>query len=313
MKAWLIYDPEGADRNSDYIKYHFELGKKYGIEFELIYAGSYHDLPCRGGVSDHKKGMSDFAPKFAPDPAPEFALVRTINPDINKYLEDNGIRAYNNYRVSYITNHKGRCIDYVAECTDVPVIPTETITRTGAVSPELIIKKHPGYVIKPASSHGGKNVMRIPADAPCGQLLDSVEVILGHDDLILQPFIEGPTDERGRRIAADVRVYVIGRQIIAAVKRQITVGSGSEFRANASLGADVESYNLSAHEISLVEKITDKFDFGMVGIDFILDKNNDFIFSEIEDVVGARMLYKTHPDIDILDKYIRHILKTLTG
>ena len=45
----------------------------------------------------------------------------------------------------------------------------------------------------------------------------------------------------------------------------------------------------------------------MAGIDFIIDKNGEFVFNEIEDVVGSRMLYKTHPDMDILDIFFRKL------
>ena len=154
-----------------------------------------------------------------------------------------------------------------------------------------------GYVIKPASGHGGIGVRRVSDD---DSMIVDLEKRTDNDDLILQPFIDGPGE--------DVRVYVVGKEIIAAVKRRAPEG---EFRANASLGGHIERYSLNELEKDYVNQITDIFDFGMVGIDFIIDKNNQFIFSEIEDVVGARMLYKTHPEIDILDRYINYILKSL--
>ena len=42
--------------------------------------------------------------------------------------------------------------------------------------------------------------------------------------------------------------------------------------------------------IDYVNQVVQVFDFGMVGIDFILDENNHWLLNEIEDVVGARML-----------------------
>ena len=46
----------------------------------------------------------------------------------------------------------------------------------------------------------------------------------------------------------------------------------------------------------------------MVSIDFIIDDNDQLIFNEIEDVVGARMLYKCS-DIDIVREYLSYIKK----
>ncbi len=271
MNAWLIYDHEGADRNRDYIDYHYEVGSRYGVNFKLLYAED-PDLSVRDGK-------------------PDFAVVRAIRPDINKRLEECGIPTYNNSKVSFITNHKGRCVSYISENTDVPVIPTEVITRGDDVRARLEGKE--GYVIKSASGHGGTSVRRV---AVSEHFYDDIEKCIAGDDLILQPFVDGPGE--------DVRVYVIGKEIIAAAKRRAPEG---EFRANASLGGLVERYTLSEKETEYVRRITDVFDFGMVGIDFIVDERGEFVFSEIEDVVGARMLYKTYPEIDILDKYIKYL------
>ncbi len=278
MNAWLIYDHEGAKRNKDYIDYHYEVGSHHGISFELKYV--------------------DEISESAFSEIPSFALVRTIDPQINKMLEEHGIAVYNNSMVSYIANHKGRCIDCISEKTSVPTVKSDVIKPEDDIDEILSEKK--GYVIKPASGHGGENVCIISDDKHSAERIKKVHK---KDDLILQPFIDGPRE--------DVRVYVIGKQIIAAVKRRAV---GTEFRANASLGGDIFKYNLNENERDYVEQIIDIFDFGMVGIDFIIDENGGFVFSEIEDVVGARMLYKTYPEIDILDKYIKYLKdKTLNN
>ena len=56
-----------------------------------------------------------------------------------------------------------------------------------------------------------------------------------------------------------------------------------------------------------MEKIIGEFDFGLVGIDFLIDEQEDFVFNEIEDVVGARMLYQVS-DINLLHEYFVYIL-----
>ena len=71
-------------------------------------------------------------------------------------------------------------------------------------------------------------------------------------------------------------------------------------------------YFLKAVEQELVQKIIDLFDFDMVGIDFILDDNGNLVFNEIEDVVGARMLYQCS-DIDIVKEYLCYISKKIKG
>ncbi len=306
LYAWLVYDREGADRNRDYIEYHHKVGKRYGITFRLIFVEELSEDIIDDAITKDR---------------PDFCIVRTMYTPVYAALESRGIRCFNSYKVSYLTDHKGRCIEYIREHTSVPVVPTTVIScatdRSGGddiTSEEIISKKsfinvpemidylknYTGYVIKSATGHGGSEVMRLT-----GTFISSALSWLVKDDILLQPFIDGSGE--------DVRVYVIGDEIVAAVKRR--VGSGrldsGEFRANASLGGEVSSYKLSDDERRLVRQITDQFDFGMVGIDFIVDKNGAFIFNEIENVVGARMLYRCCPDVDILDRYLKYIVDYL--
>ena len=48
------------------------------------------------------------------------------------------------------------------------------------------------------------------------------------------------------------------------------------------------------------------FDFGLVGIDFIVGNDGELIFNEIEDVVGSRMLYAVS-DISVVPLYLDYI------
>ena len=48
----------------------------------------------------------------------------------------------------------------------------------------------------------------------------------------------------------------------------------------------------------------------MAGIDFILTKNNELIFNELEEMVGSRMLY-ANTDYNIVKDYVEWIYRTL--
>jgi glutathione synthase/RimK-type ligase-like ATP-grasp enzyme len=104
----------------------------------------------------------------------------------------------------------------------------------------------------------------------------------------------------------DLRVYVIGNKIQAAVLRTAKEG----FKSNYSLGGEVSLYFLSEQETEIVNTIMDQFDFGLVGIDFIIGDEGELIFNEIEDVVGSRMLYRCS-DINIVERYLKFIRKQL--
>ena len=60
-----------------------------------------------------------------------------------------------------------------------------------------------------------------------------------------------------------------------------------------------------------MNKIIDLFEFGLVGIDFIIGDESELIFNEIEDVVGSRMLYQCAPEINIVERYLRFIIRSM--
>ncbi len=271
MKAWLIYDEEGARRNQDYISYHIEAGKKIDINFEVIIGGKNNFI--------------------LPNEKPDFAIVRTICPGLNQELEEKNIPTFNNSMVSQICNDKGKTVKYIEENTRVS-IPETLCFENRELTKELLLQ-YPDWVIKAVDGHGGKQVFQTTEN------YEKIKQAIAESSFVLQPFIEGP--------GKDVRVYVIGTEIIAAVERS----AGNGFKSNFSLGGKVKPYLLSEKEKSLVKEICGVFDFGLVGIDFIINEHGEFVFNEIEDVVGARMLYQCYPDIQLLEKYFSFLIEKI--
>ncbi len=272
VSAWLIYDEERAARNRSYIQMHQEAGAGLGIRFQLLFPDEAERLLHRDPLPE----------------LPDFAIVRTICPRFSEELERFGIPVFNPASVSRICNDKGKTIEYVKANSNVPVIPTERYDNRD-LSGELL-SRYTDHVIKAVDGHGGRQVFRTSDPYP------QIRQGIASSDFVVQPFIRG----EGR----DVRVYVIGREIVGAVERTSPDG----FRSNFSLGGMVRSYPLDREEKRLVETVCRLFEFGLAGIDFILDEKGAFCFNEIEDVVGARMLYQCQPDVKLLERYFAFIL-----
>jgi glutathione synthase/RimK-type ligase-like ATP-grasp enzyme len=141
-------------------------------------------------------------------------------------------------------------------------------------------------VVKSAYGHGGNEVFLV-------NNRDEYNAVK-MEDAVIQRVCDTP----GR----DLRVYVMGREIIAAMLRV----SRNDFRGNYSLGGQAFVRNLSAEETGIVNKITALFDFGLAGVDFIFNRGKP-VLNEIEDVVGARMLY-AKTDINVVEKYLKFII-----
>ena len=110
-----------------------------------------------------------------------------------------------------------------------------------------------------------------------------------------------PCDTLGK----DLRVWVIGGEIITAILRE----SKTDFRSNFCLGGSAMPYTLSSDEKQLVKRITALVKSDYIGIDFVFN-NGRLVFNEIEDTVGARMVYD-QTDIDILSLYCDYIKEEL--
>ncbi len=262
--------------------------EKAGAERNSEFIKMHYAEGKKLGISFHLVIIEDGFPEQKPD----FAIVRAMRPDVSKLLEAMGIPVFNNSHVSSVCNHKARTYEYLSE-NNIPVIPW--ISATQANSPPKI-DKYP-VVIKPCCGHGGQNVLLINHDAEYA----SARKLIAPDDYVIQPLATS--------IGRDMRVYIIGNKPIAAVLRE---SQGIDFRSNFSVGGKVSRATLSPSEAELVEKVCSVFDFAFCGID-IMYHNGVPVINEIEDVVGSRMLYKTHDDIDVVSMYLKYIFDKTTA
>lgn len=299
MYIWMIYDREGLRRNAAYVSLYRKHCQKYWLDVVVVLDDEVK----------HRVLMGE---------CPVCAFVRTINPEINRYLEEQRISVFNSYEVSRICNHKGKTLEYLREqllCVPSITLKREQVSRilnmellevsdffrknfpfTTFSTQELeMIAQAEDFVIKTVDGHGGTEVYSLKDER------EQIKLLGSRRQVVLQPMIVSDGTSR------DLRVYVIGSRIVAAVMRS----SSEDFRANFSRGGAVRLYELSPEQKEIVNRVLHAFHFGMAGIDFILDVNDSLILNEVEDVVGARMLYECAPHIDIVQEYLAYVLESL--
>lgn len=203
----------------------------------------------------------------------DFVINRSNDYAIAKYYESMGIKVFNSCEFTRLANDKQLCYDFM-EKNGIEILPTR-------------YKKTP-FVKKPRDSHGGNGVI---------MCYDKKE----YDE---NSVCQKPADTLGR----DLRCWIIGDEIITSILRT----SDTDFRSNYCLGGNAVPYTLNDRETQLIKKIitlVKPFGAYYYGADFLFD-NGKLIFNELEDTVGARMVYdKT--DIDIIDLYIKQIITKL--
>lgn len=200
----------------------------------------------------------------------DFVINRTNDYNIAAYFEQKGIRVFNPSSLSRLANDKQLCYEFMAD-NGIEIMP---INYTGV---PVVKKKIDG--------HGGTEV----------------EMLTKAEDFQEGYVYQKPCDTLGR----DLRVWVLGGEIVTAILRE----SKTDFRSNFCLGGSAAPYALSADEKQLVKKITALVQSDYIGIDFIFNSGR-LVFNEIEDTVGARMVYD-QTDIDILSLYCDYIKEEL--
>lgn len=201
-----------------------------------------------------------------------YVINRSNDYRVGEFYEKKGIRVFNPSQFSRLANNKQLCYDFM-EQNGIEVMPTRY--------------SNPPFVKKPNDGHGGMGVV----------------MCYSADDYDENMVCQKAASDLGK----DLRVWVIGGKIIASILRV----SKSDFRSNYCLGGDAIPYELSDEEIEKIEKIIALVKGDYYGIDFVFN-NGKIVFNELEDTVGARMIYdKT--DIDILEIYCEYVSKIVAS
>lgn len=265
MTGWLIYDEQGAARNEWFISSFLQTAKRYGVDLFLKIVSS----------------LADFDGACLPD----FVIVRTIAPEINRFFEEKGVPTFNNYATSKIANNKWLTYMLCQEL-QIPAMKTQLLSSPLSLNFPFVLKSFDG--------HGGTEVFLVRDR----QVLDEKLSFIDKNNYLAQKLCSTP--------GKDMRVYVLGGEVVCGVLRS----SATDFRSNFSLGGEAQVCAVSPQQKEIIQKLFLKLHFDLVGVDFILH-NGEWVLNEIEDVVGTRMLYR-YTDIDIVDLYIRHILLCLS-
>ena len=266
MKGVLIYDSVGKARNEWFISRLTESAEALGHVLELVV--------CDGD--------------YEPEEKPDFAIVRTINPRINEHLERLGVPTFNNARTSRIANDKWQTYLFATEL-GIPVMATKKpMDEEGAAASF----PYP-FIVKAVDGHGGSEVFSVEDEEECREVVSR----LGTDRII--------TQQRCSEVGVDMRVYMLGGEILAAAKRT----SHSDFRSNFSLGGSAEIVEVPEEIRDILKAVYGSLKCDFVGVDFIRH-GGKWILNEIEDVVGTRMLYSL-TDMDAAKIYVEHVIKKL--
>ena len=211
----------------------------------------------------------------------DFVIYRARDYHLLEQLEKQAIKCFNNSLTNKTANNKYLTYEF---CKKNGFACLETLLDNPA---DLSFP----YIMKSLDGHGGQEVYLINSENERQEILKKSQ-----KSLIYQRYLP-QTD--------DVRLYVLNNQVIGAVKRN----NPHDYRSNFSLGGEVSAYESSPEMVDVAIKVSKLLNATYIGVDFFIN-NGGIYLNEIEDPVGARMLYKTS-NIDVINLFIKEIKSQL--
>ena len=211
----------------------------------------------------------------------DFVIYRARNYKLIETLEQKGIKCFNSSLTNRIANDKYATYELCKE-QGINCLETSLDSPEGLAFP---------YIMKSLNGHGGQEVYLIHNEQEYLEILKKSQ-----KHYLYQRYLPN---------CNDVRVYVLSNQVVGAVERK----SSTDYRSNFSLGGKVKAYQPNQEMVDIATKISKLLGATYIGVDFLID-GNDVYLNEIEDPVGARMLYKTS-NIDIINLLIKQIKSQL--
>lgn len=298
--AYIIYYDEEANKNSGFIEMLKSECRKYDIALEYI---SFEKVNLMSESSFENKFKKIF-----------FVINRTREYKLSLRFEKINVKVFHSSKITELGNNKYKTYCYLKEYFERNKNEPqgEWIAHTVLVKADdlnNVLNDYIGkdYVIKSVDGHGGSQVFSLNDDGTKhgsyrknrdNEKNNIYKALQGHD-CVLQKRIDSDSN--------DIRVYIVFGKIYAAVLRHGNDG----FKSNFSLGGSVEEYFPDEEQKKIIEKFIEAFgaeQLSMAGIDFILTRDGNLIFNELEEMVGSRMLYNCSKH-DIVREYVEQIAK----
>ena len=298
--AYIIYYDEEAKKNSGFIEMLKSECRKYDIALEYI---SFEKVNLISESSFENKFKKIF-----------FVINRTREYKLSLRFEKINVKVFHSSKITELGNNKYKTYCYLKEYFERNKNEPqgEWIAHTVLVKADdlnNVLNDYIGkdYVIKSVDGHGGSQVFSLNDDGTKhgsyrknrDNAKNNIYKALQGHDCVLQKRIDSDSN--------DIRVYIVFGKIYAAVLRHGNDG----FKSNFSLGGSVEEYFPDEEQKKIIEKFIEAFgaeQLSMAGIDFILTRDGNLIFNELEEMVGSRMLYNCSKH-DIVREYVEQIAK----
>lgn len=152
-------------------------------------------------------------------------------------------------------------------------------------------------VVKPLFGSEGRGMVRVTDVDTCYRVLRALE--LGRYVCCLQEFVPHGS--------VDIRAFVVGGQVIAAMLRRAT-----GWKTNAAQGARVEPYHADARVIELSVRSADVVGAEHAGVDILPCESGGYTVLEVNTIPGWRAL-RSATGVDAAERLVDYVLERSTA
>ena len=201
--------------------------------------------------------------------------------EVVAHFEWMGTPVVNRSKAIATARHKFRSLRILAQY-GLPIPPSLTVGSAAFLENAVAEMGEYPFILKPFYGTHGRGVMLL--DTPTS-LTSTVDALCDlHHDYVIQAFVKEAD-------GVDIRVFVVGGEAIAAMKRSAPPG---EFRANIHKGASGKAVALPEEYTHLAVKATAALELEIAGVDLLETKEGPVVlevnpspgFEELQSVTG---------------------------
>ncbi|MBE7036266.1 MAG: RimK family alpha-L-glutamate ligase [Ruminococcaceae bacterium] len=236
------------------------------------------------------------------EPLPDFVLFWDKDIRLASALENLGLKVFNNARAISLCDDKSLTHLNLAGQIPMPKTICAPMTYPAVGYPDVSFVKRAvevlglPMVIKECYGSFGFQVY-------LANTLEDAETLvkkLAGTPFIMQEFIDS---SKGR----DVRLQVVGKQVVAAMYRYNDQG---DFRANITNGGKMKAYEPTEEQKELAVTACSILGLDFAGVDFLFGEHNEPILCEINSNAHFKNLYSC-TGVNVAEAILDHIAKNI--
>ncbi len=294
MLGWILYrkSQENLPPEAYEVRRMIEVAKEHDIELRVLTPEQIDIIVTR---EDRKSILVDNVPTALPDfiiprmgaGTTYFALA------VIRHLERLGVYCVNSSQSIDTVKDKLYTLQILAE-SNLPI--PKTILLKFPVESE-IVTKHLSFpvIVKTLSGSQGAGVFLSPDKNSFKDLTELIYSTNKSANLILQEYI-------GHSKGRDLRVFTVGGRVVAAMER---IAKDGNFKANFSIGGDVQAYEVTPELEWVVLEISRLLNLDIAGVDLLFDEDG-FKICEVNSSPGWQGLEKCN-DVDVASEIFNFI------